>query len=304
MKITVSNSIVTNTTTSEIIFLQNASFIEPTVLDIGNSSLNSVAVNVGSSVSLNTTAMYAPLFVLGAGGVGGGQFGPVIDYQEFTSNGTWYNPYANSSANVNLSGDEEAFIMMWSAGSSGNTSVFANKGAAGGACQIASFPISLLSNTCTATLFPSSNYTYTTNGSSIFSITAYQNLVVPGATFETISANGAPASDFIDYRYAYEKGGVNGAYSSVKGGNGYGIFGGMPAIDRTVTGYSIYGAGSGGISFPGTSSVFGGWGGNSSVAPTIPGGGGSGGSSNTVNSIGARGEIRVWVIGSAKTSEY
>ena len=65
-------------------------------------------------------------------------------------------------------------------------------------------------------------------------------------------------------------------------------------------GNSVYGAAGGAGAVRG-SSIFGGFGANSSTAATIPGGGGSNSATASLRD-GARGEVRVWVIGRSSTT--
>lgn len=326
MRLTVSNASISNTLEVEVVSLtNNTELINPTTLEVSNTAItvvNASAAVVGSNVIVNSTSVYTPQIIVGTGVLTGGLFSSVIDYQVFTSNGTWYNPYANSSVNTALSGDEQVVIMMWSAGGTavytyggGN---YANNscGGGGGGCFVDNIEISRLANTCNVFINPP---TLTVAGNSVFVVGPQANLVVVGAnsgyfgapfggSVLTSNNTSGATTDALgginnNAMYGWSSSGLGALTGNSIFGGGTGSWSNTTMVSTYPAGSSIYGGGGGGsqaANATGGFSVFGGFGGNStSLTGQIPGGGG--GANSTANGAGGRGEVRVWVLGSAKT---
>ena len=64
-------------------------------ISIGQSTISSSMIDVGS-VSIAPGSVTTPSLILGGVSYAGGKQGGIISYQEFTANGTWYNPLYNT----------------------------------------------------------------------------------------------------------------------------------------------------------------------------------------------------------------
>lgn len=320
MKLTVSNANITNTLSTERMTLANTNVVES--ITLGNVSVTPSQISVGN-VSITPTTVSVPALVLGGSQFIGGLQGGIINYQEFTANGTWYNPYANASVNASLTGYEQVLVMAWGGGGGGGSNTSSSFGGGGGGFALGYHTLSSLSNTVSVIVgsggagirtTTTAVGTATNGGNSSFgSLVAYGGAgcqtggggggggtinaaagQVGGAPLGGAAANPGGTSTF---------GGGGGGITSSQGGTS--IFGGGGGARglNSPGGLSIYGGGGGtGNSIPGNS-VFGGAGGFSGIAGSIPGGGGgsSEGAGGVANS-GARGEVRVWVFGPAGTT--
>lgn len=231
------------------------------------------------------------------------------------------------SADKILSGNEQAFIMMWGGGGAANSASGQTNATSGGggACVIATAPLSTFTNTCSVTVGAGST-SVANGGSSIFVINATANLIAYGGGSGNTSAAGAGGGT-LSAGSLNVPGGPLGN-TTVGGASTFGGSGiGSTAANAGVT---IFGGGSGGIAQLATNptryggnSVYGGGGGvaaNTNGTPManfgtsifggtgsgdVPGGGGSafvGGSGSAGIGAGGRGEVRVWVMGAAGTT--
>jgi hypothetical protein len=322
MKLTTSNVVTGNVSINKLT-IGNAAVVES--LNLGNVNFTPSAVTVGS-VSITPTAITTPSLIVGGTSYSGGQWGGIVDYQEFTTTGTWYNPYANAAANASLTGNEQVLVMAWGGGGGGaanGTSRY--DGGGGGSCVIGQLPLTYFTNTCSVTvgaggaLRSGTQGVATDGGNTIFVINSTSSLIAYGGGGGSTSADrggggggilGAPIAGGTGGEPlggANAAGGLVAGASTFGGGGGAGnnggisIFGGGGGAHGLIAvgGNSVYGGAGGGgntLSF----SIFGGQGGNTTVAPTSPGGGG--GSVATSGQNGARGEVRVWVMGTAGTT--
>lgn len=223
-------------------------------------------------------------FVIASGSGGGGS--AALDYQVFTASGTWTKP-------TGLGADALALIEAWGGGGgslNGNTS---RAGGGGGAYVWrwmrlgdlgASEPVQVGAGGVANTQ-PGG-----TGGTSSFGshLVAYGGGGGWGGTAGNSFGGGGGGWGGAGQGGSTSSVGANGAiWSVVFGGGAGGVGAGAPS------GYGGGGGGQGpsGGNFPGGASVFGGKGGDGGQAGSPPGGGGGGGAP------GARGEVRVRVIG-------
>ena len=227
-------------------------------------------------------------FVIASGSGGGGS--AALDYQVFTASGTWTKP-------TGLGADALALIEAWGGGG-GSLANNTYRGGGGGGAYVwrwmrlgelgASEPVQVGAGGVTNTQ-PGG-----TGGTSSFGshVTAF------GGGGGYSGASGAFGSGGGGGWGSAGQGGSSGADGSngaiwspiVGGGKGGGVTGGG---DGEAAGYGGGGGGQGpgGGNRPGGASLFGGKGGDGGQAGSPPGGGGGGGAP------GARGEVRVRVIG-------
>jgi hypothetical protein len=97
MKLTVSNSNISNNLSTAKLTLANGIISDN--LTIGNVLVTPSQISIGS-VSITPTAVSVPSLVLGGTPFSGGLQGGIINYQEFTANGTWDNPLIYQQVNV------------------------------------------------------------------------------------------------------------------------------------------------------------------------------------------------------------
>lgn len=318
MRLTVANAEISNTFETKELYFNSNSYLTPNNLVIAGSvvTVNSSGVSVGANVTVNSTVISAPQIIVGTGTLSGGLYTSVIDYQEFTSNGTWYNPLANSILNSTLTGREEVLIMLWGSGGSGATSngggfgSLTYCGSGGGGCVIlTNVSLSEIDNTAAVTIFPPGNNTvrqgntvFTVNAIANYSVTAYGGVCgngvfpVGGGWFANTTLYDYTAT--TDGYYQGSKGASSTVPTTSLFGGGHGALGNT-SLTTATAGHSIYG-GAGAAAGISTSvvgnTVLGGIGGNStSLAGGFPGGGGS--ANSTVSGAGGNGYVRIWVLG-------
>lgn len=319
-KLTVSNASISNIIDSYNLTVANTSVTNGIVIG-SNTSLSANIVTVGNS-SINTTSISTQSLVLRgipyAPTNPGSQFGGIINYQEFGANGTWNNPYANSTQNTYMTGNETVFIMLWGGGG-GGANGGGNIGGGGGGCSIAQVPISYFTNTCEVIVGLGSAPGVTANaangGNSSFAVNSSVTFTAYGGqgAYKTPSlAGGGGGGAFSVVGSAAGAGGgpLGGAAGGSGGDSTYGGGGGATNLSPYSGGRSIFGGGGGGagVSHLG-SSIYGGGGGSNTAATasvfggksvsgntaSIPGGGGFSSTSGAAQA-GARGEVRVWVM--------
>jgi hypothetical protein len=323
MKLTTSNATVTNTVVSSKLTIGNNAVVVES-LSVGNVSINSSAIAVGN-VSITPTAVSTPSLILGGTAFVGGMFGGIVNYQEFTANGTWYNPLVNAAANASLTGYEQVFVMAWGGGGGASANNNRTCGGGGGACVTGMYTLSAITNTVSVVVGGGGSAITTTttalstatsgSNSSFSSLIAYGGaggssggggggggiLAIASTTTGGTPLGGTVAAPGGTSTFGGGGGGTGGS-----GAGGPSIFGGAGGTGTGTQkgGDSIYGGGggSGATAGPGLS-IFGGNGGESgSNAGKVPGGGGGGQTSPTSVGAGARGEVRVWVIGPGSTT--
>ena len=237
-----------------------------------------------------------------------------VNTQIFTANGIWVKP---SWATTN---NELVIVHMWGGGGGGFGNSTYSAGAGGGAFVFGYYKASQLGSTANVVVGLGGTNLPTVGGSSSFADNSGKLLVAfgGGGGRTAVGAGGGGGTLSAGTTATTQYGGAGGAPLGGVGGNnnftggtstfggggggwsgntgGASIFGGGGGTYQTAAGNSIFGGGGGSaISAVGTS-VFGGRGGNTTIAPTAPGGGGG------QNSAGARGEVRVWVIGPGSTT--
>jgi len=287
-----------NTTNSSSIIIQSVSPFVATNNNI--TTVNSTAINSQNSFFINGAS---PLLQSGFYGFSSG----IVNAQFFTASGTWIKP----TLGVSTSGYESVLIMMWGGGGGGYTAGTGSGAGGGGACLIATIPLWQLDATCAVTI-GAGGARGVAGGSTTFAVNASSTMTAYGGGFGTGSISGGGGGLFgtgasgatglgggplggnstvISSTFGGSYGGATVSYS-IFGGAGGG--GGSSATNLNKT---IYGGGGGsggsGVQATAPGTVFGGRGGNTSVSALAPGGGGNSLSGNT----GARGEVRVWIIG-------
>lgn len=214
----------------------------------------------------------------------------IVAYQAFTASGTWNKPAGTLGS---------ALIIVECIGAGGGGVNSSGIGGGGGGRVLRILPASAVGSSVTVTVGAGgANGTSGSQGGA----SSFGSLVIAyggggaaapngggggGAKGPGLStgAPGGPAGGTSTNRNGV--GGGHGSDGTGAGGDGYEGGGGGGA--GTAGGSSVYGGGAGGTT--GGTSTFAGNGGNTSQAGFAPGGGGGGGAS------GARGEVRVWVMG-------
>ena len=267
------------------------------VVSYKSSSLNLT----GSSSIYNNTISPASMIIPSAinGGINfSGINGGIINTQIFTANGTWIKPEG-------LTGKEQVLIMMWGAGGAGR--------GGGGACFIGTTPSLALTNTCEVSVGGQGDLGYGNNSFFVCNSTATFYAYGGGANAGT--ANGAGGGGWVsagDNSIGGQPMGGDKANSGIRAFSVYG--GGVPGNTTAgflIGGASIFGGGGSATSASGGrgNSIFGGAGGGVATtlasgysviggdASVIPGGGATGGAGGNTAQHGARGEVRVWILG-------
>lgn len=324
MKLTVSNANISNTLSTARITLANTNIVES--ITLGNVSVTPSQITIGSA-TITPTTVSVPTLVLGGSQFSGGQQGGIINYQEFTANGTWYNPYANASVNASLTGYEQVLVMAWGGGGGGTTGA-GSMGGGGGAFVFGYFKASQCNAVCNVVVGAGGSKGTSANG-----ISGNNSIFWSNSTTSLIAYGGGGALNLGSG--THQGGGGGGWLSAGISGNGGGPLGGTFGPTGTTStfgggggannsspfdggasvygggggggvdgGISVYGGGGGGggslVSPLGGNSIFGGKGGSGGGDGLIPGGGG--GANSTASGNGARGEVRVWVFGPAGTT--
>lgn len=203
------------------------------------------------------------------------------DYQVFTASGTWTKP-------TGLSTNASVRVQIWGAGGSGG------KGDSGGLFGGGGGGGAYTEFTVLASSLPATAAVVVGNGGASRTTNTTAGLDGGNSSFNGVVAYGGKGGTAIG-------GGLGGGqFGSTASGNQLwdGGEGGTGAVAGSS---STYGGGGGGTtqgSIPGSSKL-GGSGGAALTAGNIPGGGGGGAKhvGGTVSGAGARGEVRVWVIG-------
>lgn len=90
MKLTTNTVNSTNNVSTARLTIGNTN-VEKSILTLGNVTISTSQITVGNT-TVNPSFISTPSIVLGGVQFGGGHQGGIVDYQEFTANGTWTNP--------------------------------------------------------------------------------------------------------------------------------------------------------------------------------------------------------------------
>lgn len=234
--------------------------------------------------------------------------------------------------NGGLTGNEQVLIMAWGAGGGAGGGTTTRTGGGGGGCTISTLQLSDLANTCLVTVgvggVGTNAGTGASGGSTTFVVNSSVTVTAYGGAGGAQGAGGGGGGTLAAGSSSAGGAPLGGAAgASVGGASTFGGGGGTSGTGSSTGGLSIFGGGGGGqqnglggISIYGAAggagqtwattdvatSIFGGSGGGgtqaSPIAPTAPGGGGRSLNPTTTASDGARGEVRVWVIGRSSTT--
>ena len=118
MKLTTSNSTISKSVITNGISFPTGHITNETLVS-GNTRIDDNSIILGEVV-LSPSQTSTPSLVVGGTPISSGLYGGIVDYQEFTENGVWYNPLANSTINSFLTGYEQVLMMLWGGGGGGN----------------------------------------------------------------------------------------------------------------------------------------------------------------------------------------
>jgi mucin-19 len=311
MKLTATNTNISNTLTTSTVVVNDRNITETII--VGNVSITSDSIIAGQTEITATGGIITPEIFVGGVGYNGSGLSGIINYQEFYTNGTWYNPYANASVNTALSGYEQAFVMAWGGGGGSSSNNSSATCGGGGACALGTFNIADLPSTISVVVGTGGSATRTTttalgtsgNGGN----SSFGSLVAFGGGGS--GANGGGGGGALSAGLNNVTGGnpLGGNVSTYGGGSGGGaganggisIFGGGGgAVGLGFGGNTIFGGGGGAAVNSAGLSIFGGNGGTNGRSGSFPGG--AGGCNTSAANTGANGLVRVWVLGGAATT--
>jgi hypothetical protein len=309
MQLTTSNLNVNSSISTGILTTNNVTVNSQAIAISGTPIISETQISMGDVTITPSIGISTPLLYMGGSALGLGTVG-ITNAQFFTANGTWVKPAGANNADPR----NQVLIMMWGAGGCGRTSSGANSGGGGGACVLLTLPLSSFDDNCSVTVGPDT-LVGQASVSSVFVVNSTCNVVAYGGV--SALANNSPGGG----------GGWLSTGSTITGGGPLGggastdsTFGGGGGVTTTLgnAGRSIFGGGGGAahISTSGGDSVYGGGGGsdfsqrgksvlggdgadyilaNTTAIPAkAPGGGGG---LYIGATTGARGEVRVWLIG-------
>ena len=261
-------------------------------------------IDIGNGTNFTRTTLTAGTGVTvtnGAGSITLAAAGNILNYQDFTTSGTWTAPSG-------LTGNEIVTGFIWGAGGGGGGGNSEYSGGGGGGCFQFTFLASQVGSSQTVTIGAGGAGGFSGTAATAGGTTSFGSLVsvtggTAGGNAGSGGVSGGNGGSLSGYAVAPWLG-VSGSQSTPSpaaygGGGGAGTGG----SSGNAGGNSVYGGGGGGGggSFGngnGGTSISGGAGGAAKAATgtagTAPGGGGGGG--GTTGGAGARGEIRVWVI--------
>jgi len=275
------------------LFVNSFPFINSSAITVGDSSTNNIIQPTISEPSITVNNQVFTSLEL-------------VNVQIFTANGNWTKPsWAAAVGDANTSADL-VIVHLWGAGGGGNSS---GTGGGGGAFVYGIYMSSQVNSTANVTVGIGGSIGVD-GGNTVFgnsssfdgvnrSLTAYGgatgNTTVGGGgggwiSIGTVGVGGAPL------------GGNNTTSNSTFGGGGgnnetigsgfsiYGGGGGRRSSGNSGGGSSIFGGGGGGQ--PAGTSIYGGFGANSSVAAGYPAGGGH----SVTNTTGANGKVIVYTL--------
>lgn len=244
----------------------------------------------------------------GAGSITLAAAGNILNYQDFTTSGTWTAPSG-------LTGNEIVTGFIWGAGGGGGGGNTICSGGGGGGCFQFTFLASQVGSSQTITIGAGGAGGFSGTPATAGGATSFGSLVsVGGGTAGAATTNSGPnvnggnggsLTNYAIVPWLGVSGGTTTPSPAAYGGGGGAGTGLGSGGVASAGGNSVYGGGGGGggntssLSYGnGGTSLNGGAGGAAKTATgtagTAPGGGGGGG--GTTGGAGASGEIRVWVI--------
>jgi len=261
-------------------------------------------IDIGNGTNFTRTTLTAGTGVTvtnGAGSITLAAAGNILNYQDFTTSGTWTAPSG-------LTGNEIVTGFIWGAGGGGGGGNSQYGGGGGGGCFQFTFLASQVGSSQTVTIGAGGTGGVSGTPATAGGTTSFGSLVsVTGGTAGGNAAsggvsggNGGSLSGYAVAPWIGVSGGQTTPSPAAYGGGGGA---GTSGTGGVAGGNSVYGGGGGGGgggigNGNGGTSISGGAGGAAKAATgtagTAPGGGGGGG--GTTGGAGARGEIRVWVI--------
>jgi len=261
-------------------------------------------IDIGNGTNFTRTTLTAGTGVTvtnGAGSITLAAAGNILNYQDFTTSGTWTAPSG-------LTGNEIVTGFIWGAGGGGGGGNSEYSGGGGGGCFQFTFLASQVGSSQTVTIGAGGAGGFSGTAATAGGTTSFGSLVsVTGGTAGgnagsggVSGGNGGSLSGYAVAPWIGVSGGQSTPSPAAYGGGGGA---GTSSGTGVAGGNSVYGGGGGGGGGSygngnGGTSMSGGAGGAAKAATgtagTAPGGGGGGG--GTTGGAGARGEIRVWVI--------